>query len=103
MPRRSTASLPLLAFQHHVGSLYIDPDDLQHVCELGEGALGLVEKGRLRRADPRAGADAAGNPQAVAAAATVVVKSYRPRVVAAPEDFRELLMECGKLAQLEHP
>lgn len=33
----------------------------------------------------------------------VVVKSYRPCVVATPEDFRELLMEAGKLARLDHP
>jgi len=82
------ASLPLLAFQHHVGSLLVDPAELEYICELGQGALGLVEKGRM---------------QADGKVVTVVVKSYKPSVVASPEDFRELLMEAGKLARLHHP
>jgi hypothetical protein len=35
--------------------------------------------------------------------APVVVKAYKPDVIATPEDFRELLMEAGKLARLAHP
>jgi len=33
----------------------------------------------------------------------VVVKSFAPAAVRTPEDFRELLMEAGKLTRLEHP
>jgi hypothetical protein len=33
----------------------------------------------------------------------VVVKAFGADVIATPEDFRELLMEAGKLAQLDHP
>jgi hypothetical protein len=81
------ASLPLLALQHHVGRLYVSPDELEYVCELGAGALGLVEKG-LMQVD--------GKPVAV------VVKAYKPGAVDSPENFRELLMEAGKLAGLVH-
>jgi hypothetical protein len=28
--------------------LLVDPDDLEYVCELGQGALSLVEKARAR-------------------------------------------------------
>jgi hypothetical protein len=33
----------------------------------------------------------------------VVCKAYKPGVIATPEDFRELLLEAGKLARLSHP
>jgi hypothetical protein len=36
-------------------------------------------------------------------AALVVVKTYKPGVIATAEDFRELLMEAGKLSRLSHP
>jgi hypothetical protein len=32
-------------------SLLVDPEDLQYICDLGQGALSLVEKGRLQLAD----------------------------------------------------
>ncbi|KAI8474943.1 MAG: hypothetical protein J3K34DRAFT_517795 [Monoraphidium minutum] len=83
------ASLPLLAFQHHVGPLLVNPDDLEYVCELGHGSLALVEKACMP----------AGDGKAVAA----VVKAYKPDVIESPEDFRELLLEAGKLSQLSHP
>jgi hypothetical protein len=83
------ATLPLLAFQHHVGDLYIDPSQLEFVCELGVGDLALVEQGRWypRDAEPQ----------------DVVVKGYKPHIIAVPEDFRELLLEASKLHRLQHP
>lgn len=42
-------------------------------------------------------------PSRSAQVLTVVVKSYKPYVIATPEDFRELLMEAGKLSRLSHP
>jgi hypothetical protein len=35
--------------------------------------------------------------------ATLVVKTFKPGVISTPEDFRELLLEAGKLARLDHP
>ena len=87
MPGRAT--LPLLAFQHHVGALYIDPADLRFIIELGVGELALVEKGEWTKTGQQ--------PQAV------VVKGYKPHVIATPEDFRELLLEANKLKRLQHP
>jgi hypothetical protein len=87
MPGRAT--LPLLAFQHHVGALYIDPSDLKFICELRVGELALVEQGKWIKD--------AQKPQAV------VVKGYKPHVIATPEDFRELLLEANKLKRLQHP
>lgn len=83
-----TANIPLLAFKHHVGSLYLDPADLEFVCELGLGELALVEKGRWRNGG-----------QTV----SVVIKGYKPHVIATPQDFRELLLEASKLKRLQHP
>lgn len=82
-------TLPLLAFQHHVGQLYIDPAEIQWVRELGNSDLAIVEQGRWRRAD--------------GSTTNIVCKVWRPFVVATPQDFRELLLEASKLHRLQHP
>jgi len=82
-------TLPLLAFQHHVGQLYIDPATIQFVRELRQSDLAIVEQGRWQRAD--------GKP------VNIVCKVWRPFVVATPQDFRELLLEASKLHRLQHP
>ncbi len=84
--------LPLLAFKHHVGDLYIDPKFLHFVNELGLGEFAIVERARWAVVTP------AGN-----SFKPVVVKSYAPHVISTPEDFRELLLEARKLRQLRHP
>eukprot|EP00879_Flechtneria_rotunda_P016495 GHRR01017262.1.p1 GENE.GHRR01017262.1~~GHRR01017262.1.p1 ORF type:complete len:686 (+),score=297.60 GHRR01017262.1:270-2327(+) len=82
-------NLPLLSFQHHVGCLYIDPEAIEFVCELGIGDLAVVEQGRWQRSD--------------GSVCSVVVKGYKPFVVENPQDFRELLLEASKLHRLSHP
>jgi hypothetical protein len=83
-------SLPLLAFQHHVGALYVDPARLHFLCGLSASSdLAIVELARFALA-----------PGCVVNAA---VKVWRPFVVASPTDFRELLLEAAKLARLSHP
>eukprot|EP00775_Hariotina_reticulata_P003117 gene3117-3395_t len=84
-----SGSLPLLAFQHHVGSLYITPEEIEFICALGTGDLALVEQGRWHRAD--------------GSICNVVVKGWKPDVIATPQDFRELLLEASKLHRLQHP
>lgn len=83
------APLPLLAFKAHVGPLFIAPDEIDFVAELGVGELALVELGRWRRAD--------------GLVVGVVVKGWKPHVIATPQDFRELLLEASKLQRLRHP
>lgn len=85
----SKFTLPLLAFQHHVGQLYIDPANIQFVRELRQSDLAIVEQGRLRRPDS-------------GKAVNVVCKVWRPFVVSTPQDFRELLLEASKLHRLQH-
>jgi hypothetical protein len=99
------AALPLLAFKHHVGPLFIDTESLEFVCELGVGEFALVEKGRLC-----AGSSGRAAEEGAAAARgcadhhpSVVVKSYVPHLIATPEDFRELLLEATRLKRLRHP
>jgi hypothetical protein len=88
------AVLPLLAFQHHVGSqMYVDPEDIDFIASIGIGDLALVELGRWRRPN---------EPQR-AKPLQVVVKGYKPHVVSSPQDFRELLLEAAKLQRLQHP
>ena len=109
----------LLSFQHHVGDLYLDPAELEFVSELGEGEFdrrcagpsvprhararrnplrppageyAIVEKGRLRGATD--GPYGAGIP--------ITVKSFKPGMVASPEDLRELVIEAHKLGKLRH-
>lgn len=82
-------TLPLLAFQHHVGQLYIDPADLQWGKGLGQSELAVVEQGRWRKSDGKF--------------TSIVCKVWRPFVVATPQDFRELLLEASKLHRLQHP
>jgi hypothetical protein len=89
MQKLGSGSLPLLAFQHHVGSLYITPEEIEFVCALGTGDLALVEQGRWHRAD--------------GSVRSVVVKGWKPDVIATPQDFRELLLEASKLHRLQHP
>lgn len=81
------SNLPLLAFQHHVGQLFIDPGEIEFVCSLGDGELALVEKGRWHTQN---------------GLLPVVVKGYKPFVVGSPQDFRELLLEASKLHRLRH-
>lgn len=83
--------LPLLAFQHHVGSLFIAPEEIEFVSELGVGDLAIVEKGRWHRSN------------ADGRVCSIVVKGYKPFVIGGPEDFRELLLEASKLHRLRHP
>lgn len=53
--QQQLAALPLLAFQHHVGELNIDPSALQFLCTLSSSSdLAIVELARLVR--PGAGA-----------------------------------------------
>lgn len=61
MDLHAGASLPLLAFQHHVGSMYIPPAALEFVCELGVGEFCLVEKARLRSQHPSEGSAHSGS------------------------------------------
>lgn len=82
-------TLPLLAFQHHVGQLYIDPASIQFAKGLGQSDLCIIEQGRLQRAN--------GKP------VNIVCKVFRPFVVQTPADFRELLLEASKLHRLQHP
>lgn len=83
-------TLPLLAFQHHVGQLYIDPaSQIQFSKGLGQSDLCIIEQGRLQRAN--------GKP------VNIVCKVFRPFVVQTPADFRELLLEASKLHRLHHP
>ncbi len=91
----SAVPLPLVAFQHHVGPLYLDPARLDFVSELGVGEFALVEKGRLRPASDGSVQHTAGDD--------VVVKSYAPHVMATPEDVRELLLEANRLKRFHHP
>ncbi len=84
-------TLPLLAFQHHVGQLYVDPQQIQFSRGLGQSELCVVEQGRLLRAN------GGGKP------VNIVCKVFRPFVVSTPQDFRELLLEASKLHRLQHP
>lgn len=43
-----TTQLPLHLVPMMWHRLLVDPGDLEYVCELGQGALSLVEKGRMR-------------------------------------------------------
>lgn len=84
------SALPLLAFQHHVGQLYIDPADLQFICELSSSSdLAVVERAKFHQPGSKP--------------VNVTVKVWRPFVVATPADFRELLLEASLLRRLEHP
>jgi hypothetical protein len=89
MEGQQSSLLPLIAFQHHVGSLFIPPEEIDFVCELGVGDLAVVEHGRWRRG--------------ASSTLPVVVKGYKPFVVGSPQDFRELLLEASKLQKLRHP
>jgi hypothetical protein len=89
MDTQPSSLLPLIAFQHHVGSLFIPPEEVDFVCELGVGDLAIVEHGRWRRG--------------ASSTLPVVVKGYKPFVVGSPQDFRELLLEASKLHRLRHP
>jgi hypothetical protein len=84
-------TLPLLAFQHHVGPLHIDPAQLEFLVELSSSSdLAIVELARFALLP---------SGKAVKAA----VKVFRPFVVATPADFRELLLEASMLHRLAHP
>lgn len=82
-------TLPLLAFQHHVGKLYIDPAEIQFAKGLGQSDLCIVEQGRWKGPNGKH--------------TSIVCKVWRPDVVATPQDFRELLLEASKLHRLQHP
>jgi hypothetical protein len=76
-------NLPLLAFQHNVGKLYINPAEIQFAKGLGQSDLCIVEQGRWKGRN--------GKPT------SIVCKVWRPFVVATSQDLRELLLEASKL------
>lgn len=87
--------LSLLAFQHHLGSLFISPHDLTFSREIGLGETVLVEQGYT----------AAGSSSYASEMTKVecAIKSFRNSAVAlSPEHITATIKEAKILRTLSH-
>ena len=87
----NTSSLALVAFQRHLGDVFISPQDLTFSTEVGIGDQALVEKGYLRISMPD-----------YCFKAECAIKSFRPEVTLDPRDIKKVVEEAKALRALQH-